>query len=145
MPLAVDLMAIGLPAEQANRLGGIVVDRAGTGTTQAGATTISMLYERITATVDDYAFVLPPNAELLSVYIISNESEFPAMVYPNPGSFINDGAVDEPVGLAPREAYIFIFNGASWTAMGTDGNLFGYVIYEGIFVTYNGDYVIYNG
>ncbi len=69
MSLAVDLMGVGLPQEQATRIGlSNATTLAGVGTAQSGGKAIPGSVTNVVATTDtgQTAFVLPSTAELFS-------------------------------------------------------------------------------
>jgi len=109
MSLAVDLMGVGLPAEQALRLGANPVELAGVGTAQVGAAAIVKDATFVTATtaVGQTAFVLPDTAELQQEYVVFNSSATAALVFPPTGGFINAGAVNTSASIAQNLARTF--------------------------------------
>ena len=110
MALATTLMAVGIPAEQANRLG--YEDRVpldGNGTTQANAAEIIATNTNIAAgtSVGDTAFILPADAEYFHPYFVLNTTAEPALIYPPVGDTIDANAVDAAVEIEEDLARVF--------------------------------------
>jgi hypothetical protein len=110
MALATTLMAVGIPAEQANRLG--YEDRVpldGNGTTQAGATEIIATNTNVAAgtSVGDTAFILPADAEYFQPYFVLNSTPEPALIFPPVGDTIDANAVDAAVEIEEDLARVF--------------------------------------
>lgn len=100
MSLATTLMAVGIPAEQANRLG--YEDRVpldGNGTTQGAATEILSTQTNVAmgTSAGDTALRLPAEAELFQPYFLLCTTPDTALIFPPVGDTIDAGAVDAPV------------------------------------------------
>lgn len=109
MSLAQDLMGVGLPAEQALRLGFNRGTLAGVGTAQSGGKAIPRDVNFVTATTDtgQTAFVLPSDAELLMPYMVYCSTATTALVYPPSGGDINAAGANASVSVATTLARIF--------------------------------------
>ncbi len=111
MPLAVDLIGIGMPPEQAVRLGfSTLTTIAGAGTAQVGGTAIPVDVSNVLATTgaSDTALVLPSGAELEVPYMVTNSSATTALVYPPSSGTINAASANASVSIAQNLARIFI-------------------------------------
>lgn len=111
MSLAVDLMGIGLPQEQAVRLGfSDLTTIAGVGTAQSGGASIPNFVNNVLATTagGQTALVLPSDAELEMPYSVVNSSSTAALVFPPSGGAINAAAADASVSIAENLGRIFI-------------------------------------
>ena len=111
MSLATTLMAVGIPAEQANRLG--YEDRVpldGNGTTQAGATEIIATNTNIAmgTSAGDTAFILPAEAELFQPYFLLNTTAETALIFPPVGDTIDANAVNTAVEIETDLARVFM-------------------------------------
>lgn len=111
MTLATTLMAVGIPAEQANRLG--YEDRVpldGNGTTQGSATELLATQTNVAmgTSVGDTAFRLPAEAEYFQPYFLLNTTAETALVYPPVGDTIDANAVDVPVEIEADLARVFM-------------------------------------
>lgn len=110
MPLSTTLMAVGIPAEQANRLG--YEDRVpldGNGTIQATATEIVANNTNVAlgTSVGDTAFRLPADAEYFQPYFALNTNAETALIFPPVGDTIDSGALNASVSIAEDTARIF--------------------------------------
>lgn len=118
MSLAVDLAGLGLPPEQAVRLGfSDLTTIAGVGTAQVGAAAIPNFTNAVLATTAGgaTAFVLPSTAELQVPYLVVNSTATAALIFPPSGGTINAAAADASVSLAQNLGRIFIrLNGTRW-------------------------------
>lgn len=118
MSLAVDLAGLGLPPEQAVRLGfSDLTTIAGVGTAQVGAAAIPNGTNAVLATTAGgaTAFVLPSTAELQVPYLVVNSSATAALIFPPSSGTINAAAADASVSLAQNLGRIFIrLNGTRW-------------------------------
>ena len=111
MSLATDLGGVGMPMEQAIRLGtSALTTIAGVGTAQVGAAAITLLTNNVLATTagGQTAFVLPSTAEIDVPYSVINSSATTAVVFPPPGGAINAAAADASVSIAVNLGRIFI-------------------------------------
>lgn len=107
--LAVDLMGVGLPQEQATRLGfSALTTLAGVGTAQVGGAAIKVNNILATTAVGQTAFVLPSDAELEIPYMVVNSTATAALVFPHSGGAINAASADASVSIAVNLARIFI-------------------------------------
>lgn len=109
MSLSKDLMGVGLPAEQALRLGFNVGALAGVGTAQSGGKAIPRDVNFVTASTDSgqTAFVLPSDAELLMPYMVYCSTATTALVFPPSGGTINAAGANTSVGIATLLARVF--------------------------------------
>jgi len=111
MSLAVDLMGVGLPQEQATRIGtSDLTTIAGVGTAQVGAAAIPAQTTNVLATtaVGQTALVLPADAELEQWYMVTNSTATAALVFPPTGGAINAAGANNAVPIATDLARIFI-------------------------------------
>ena len=111
MSLAVDLMGVGLPQEQAVRLGfSALTTIAGVGTAQVGGAAIPASVNNVLATTSggQTALVLPAAAELEVPYMVVNSTATAALIFPPSGGSINAAAQDASVSIAVNLARIFI-------------------------------------
>lgn len=114
MALAIDLMGVGLPQEQATRLGfSDLTTLAGIGTAQVGAAAIRVNNILATTAGGATAFVLPSDAELELPYLVTNSSATAALVFPPSGGTINAAAADASVSIAQNLARMFIRKSAT--------------------------------
>jgi len=111
MSLSTDLMGVGMPSEQAIRLGtSALTTIAGVGTAQSGGAAIPVLVNNVLATTAGgaTAFVLPSTAEIDVPYSVVNSSATTALVYPPTSGTINAAAADASVSIAQNLGRIFI-------------------------------------
>lgn len=116
MSLAVDLMGVGLPQEQATRIGtSALTTLAGVGTAQVGGKAIPAQTTNVLATtaVGQTAFVLPSDAELEQWYSITNSTATAALVFPPSGGAINAAAGDASVSIAVNITRLFVRKSAT--------------------------------
>lgn len=109
--LAVDLMGVGLPQEQATRIGlSNLTTIAGVGTAQSGAAAINQWTTNVLATTasGQTAFVLPSMAEIGVTYLVTNSTATAALVFPPSGGTINAASADASVSIAQNLARVFI-------------------------------------
>src|SRR5690348_18378415 len=111
MSLATTLMAVGIPAEQANRLG--YEDRVpldGNGTTQGSATELMATQTNVAlgTSVGDTAFRLPAEAEYFQEYFLLNTTAETALIYPPVGDTIDANALNASVGIDTDLARVFM-------------------------------------
>lgn len=110
MSLAVDLVGIGMPPEQAVRLGfSTLTTVAGVGTAQSGGAAIAKDTNNVLATTSSgqTALVLP-DAELEVPYMVTNSTATAALVFPPSGGAINAAGANASVSIAVDLARIFI-------------------------------------
>lgn len=110
MSLATTLMAVGLPAEQANRLG--YEDRVpldGNGTTQGSATELMATQTNVAlgTSVGDTAFRLPAEAEYFQEYFLLNTTAETALIFPPVGDTIDANALNAAVEVETDLARVF--------------------------------------
>jgi hypothetical protein len=116
MALAVDLMGVGLPQEQAVRLGfSDLTTIAGATTAQATATLIPAQTNNVLATtaVGQTGFRLPADAELEVPYLVTNSTATAALVFPPTGGTINAAAANASVSIAQNLARMFVRKSAT--------------------------------
>lgn len=111
MSLSTTLMALGLPAELANRVG--YQDRVpldGAGTAQVSATEIIAANTNVAlgTSVGDTAFMLPADAEFFQPYFALNTTAEAALVYPPVGDTIDDNALNAAVEIDTDLARVFM-------------------------------------
>jgi len=111
MSLATTLMAVGIPAETANRIG--YADRVpldGKGTTQLGATEILRDNTNIAmgTSVGDTAFILPAETEYFLPYFLLNTTAETALIYPPVGDTIDANALNAAVEIETDLARVFM-------------------------------------
>lgn len=109
MSLAQDLGGVGMPMEQALRVGFNTGTLAGVGTAQSGGKAIPKDVNFVTATTDSgqTAFVLPSSAELLMPYMVYCYSATTALVFPHSGGDINAAGTNNSVTIATTLARVF--------------------------------------
>lgn len=105
MSLAQDLMGLGIPAEQALRLGfqNIAVNAAGTAQGTAAAITVNPgnVYALVTPASSQQGVLLPANAEIDSVVVISPTLATPLIsIYPSTGQTIDLLGANLPITFA---------------------------------------------
>lgn len=119
MSLAVDLGGVGMPMEQALRLGFTPATIAGIGTAQVGAAPIPGIANFVSTTTDvgQTAFILPEAAELLVPYIVLNTTVTAALVFPPVGDRINIAGTNNSVPVGQNLARIFMrMNATQWAS-----------------------------
>jgi hypothetical protein len=104
-------MAVGIPAEQANRLG--YEDRVpldGNGTTQDSATELLPTQTNVAmgTSAGDTAFRLPAEAEFFQEYFLLNTTAETALIFPPVGDTIDANAVDASVEIETDLARVFM-------------------------------------
>lgn len=107
MPLATDLVSMGIPTQQAELLGyGDQNPLDGNGTTQGTATPIPMYTTNVAmgTSVGDTAFILPAEVLFQWPYFLLNTTPEPALVYPPIGAAIDDNAVNAPITVIQDQA-----------------------------------------
>jgi len=94
MALANDLMGVGIAGEAAMRLGfSNLAAVTAAGTTTTNATVLKKLQNAVSVTATGVDGIrLPSDAELLSPYLLFNDSGSTCVVYPSTGGTINGGA-----------------------------------------------------
>lgn len=100
MALNIDLMGVGMPAEQALLLGQSVLTAVtAAGTTAATATALVASQTQVTSAAGATGVILSATATLTRLYFIRNlaASTAPLKVYPPTGGTINGAAVDAPL------------------------------------------------
>lgn len=116
MSLAVDLMGVGLPQEQAVRIGtSNLTTIAGVGTAQTGGAAIPKDTTNVLATTagGQTALVLPADAELEQWYSVTNSTATAALVFPPSGGAINAAAGDASVSVAVNITRLFVRKSAT--------------------------------
>lgn len=110
MALAVDLMGVGLPQEQATRLGFTdPTTLVGVGTAQSGGKAIPGSVTNVLTTTDtgQTAFVLPSTAELFVPIFVRNPSATTALIFPQTSGYINAASQNASVSIATTLARVF--------------------------------------
>ncbi len=122
MSLAPDLIGIGMPPEQAIRLGfSALTTVAGVGTAQVGGAAISKDVNNVNATTSggQTALVLP-DAELMMPYQVFAASATTALVYPPVGGIFNAQSVNTSVSIAQGQTATFMrLSSTQWVAVTT--------------------------
>lgn len=123
MALQIDLMGVGMPAEQAILLGqGVLTTVTGAGTTQGTATAISSSASSITSAASATGAILPSAATITRIFFLQNSpsSTADAVVYPPSGGRINNLAtnagVTVPIG---QTLWIQRQSSTQWLAVGS--------------------------
>lgn len=126
MPLATDLVAIGMVPEQSMRLGFTEATVAGAGTAQGGSAKIRTNLTVATTEAGQTAFSLPRDAELMVPYIVLNTSPTAALVFPPSGGSINGAAVNSSISVGLDAARQFYrVSGNEWISFQSDGGAAG--------------------
>lgn len=107
MALAKDLVSLGIPPQQATRLG---TDEAAAvttaGTTLAAATAITSKVSVLTTASSQTGAILPSTAELMDPYWGYTASSTTAVLYPHSSSAtINGGSAGAGVNVAQNKAF----------------------------------------
>jgi hypothetical protein len=110
MPLATNLMGVGMSPELAKRLGAGVATVVAAGTTQGAATALSTLNRvvNLTTASSEDSVVLPSGAELLDMFVVHNPSSTTANIFPPSSGTIDSGSANAAVTLAQYKTRIFI-------------------------------------
>lgn len=123
MALAVDLMGVGLPQEQATRLGlSDLTTIVAAGTTQGAGTLIpaSVTNASLTTAGGATAARLSGDAELTQPYYVRNASATAALVFPPTGGIINNQSVNTSYTVAEGQTAIFTrVSLTRWSAFST--------------------------
>lgn len=101
------LMGLGMPDQQARRVGFSVATKAGVGTAQVGAATVTTNMTVLTTAVGQTAIALPTTIPASGPIIISNFSATTGLVFPATGESINGGSANASVSLAQNATRIF--------------------------------------
>jgi len=108
MSLATDLGGVGLPTEQAIRLGtdGVAAVSAA-GTALSGATAITSRNNNITTASSQTGVILPSTAEFMNPYYGYVNSSTTGILYPHSSSAtINGGSAGAGVNIAQNKSFI---------------------------------------
>lgn len=126
MALAVDLMGVGMPAEQATLLGqSVLTPVTAAGTTQGTAAAIAASQTAVTSAAGATGVILSGSASLTRFFFIRNLAASTAAlnVYPPTGGSINGGAANAPIVVAAGQSILILpqTQGASsvWVAYST--------------------------
>lgn len=123
MALAVDLMGVGLPQEQATRLGlSDLTTIVAAGTTQGAGTLIpaSVTNASLTTAGGATAVRLSGDAELTQPYYVRNASSTSALVFPPTSGIINNQSVNTSYTVAEGQTAIFTrVSLTRWSAFST--------------------------
>jgi hypothetical protein len=106
MALATDLMGVGIPPEQATRLGVAIASVTANGTAQGDATTLTGRVSLVTTDTDETGVILPASAEIGSVWEVHNISSTTAVLYPPSGGNIDAGSDNAGVNIAQNRGRI---------------------------------------
>lgn len=106
MTMANDLVGVGMPPQQAYRLGFTPVTVAGVGTSQSGAAAITTTATLGTTAGGATAFVLPADAELWTGYFFVNTSATAALLFPPTGGAINGGSTNASISVAQNQSVL---------------------------------------
>lgn len=110
MSLATDLMGVGLPQEQATRVGySDLTTIAGVGTAQVGGATIPNFVNNVRGTTAGgaTAFTMDSAIELMMPYQFRNASSTAALVYPPVGGFLNNQSVNTSYSVSQGQSIVF--------------------------------------
>lgn len=110
MSLATDLMGVGLPQQQATRLGySNPTTIAGVGTAQSGAALIPNEVNNVVGTTagGQTAFVVDSTVEFTMPYLFRNSSSTTALLYPPSGFAFNAGSNDAAISVAQNQSILF--------------------------------------
>jgi len=121
MALATDLMGVGLPQEQATRIGtSNLTTLAGVGTTQSGAAAIRVNNVNGTTSGGATAFVLPETGELEETFYFYNASSTTALVFPPVGGYLNNQSINTSYSVAQKQSATFTRKSLTqWAAFST--------------------------
>lgn len=120
MALSVDLTGVGMPPEQALRLGYELVSVNAAGTTQGTAAAITgngNIYAVVTPAASQQGVMLPANAEINSVVVIVPTAATPLItVYPPTGGTIDLLAANAGLAFttANKNAYFVKTSATNW-------------------------------
>lgn len=107
MVAVANLIGVGVPDQQARRLGFTKSTKAGVGTAQAGSALITSNMTVVTTAVGQTAIQLPLVIEASGPLVVSNFSATAALVFPQTGENINGGGANASVSIAQNTARIF--------------------------------------
>lgn len=107
MVAAANLIQLGIPGEQAKRLGFTKSTKAGIGTAQSGAALITSNMTVATTAGGQTALLLPLVIEASGPVIIANFSATTALVFPQTGESINGGTTNASVNIAQNASRVF--------------------------------------
>lgn len=132
MSLAQDLTGVGMPPEQASKLGqSVLTSVTAAGTTAGTATAISVSQTAITSAAGAAGVILPASAELTRLFFIRNLAASTAAlnVYPPTGGSINGAGANVPIVVAAGQSVLVmqqvqtVAGGASvWVAYSTSSS-----------------------
>lgn len=114
--LAIDLGGLGIPVEQAERLGwSELTTKVGTGTAQTGAVPITSSSTRLTTASGQTAAVLSATAPLNRGYLVNVTTSTTGLVFPPSGGNINGGTLNASVNVAQGQTRFFMrLNQTDW-------------------------------
>ena len=101
------LMGLGMPDQQARRVGFSVVTKAGVGTAQNGTAVVTTNMTILTTAGGQTAITLPVTIPASGPVIISNFSATTGLVFPATGESINGGTLNASVNIAQNASRIF--------------------------------------
>lgn len=110
MPVAQNLIAIGIPPAQAEQLGYsnlTPVTAAGTTSVTAFVIKSQVTQIEVTASFGNTALMLPEDAEFQQDYLVFNPSVVTALVFPPTGGAINGQTVDTAISVGTNVTAIF--------------------------------------
>lgn len=107
MTAAATLMGLGVPDQQARRLGFSVVTKAGVGTAQNGTAVVTTNMTILTTAGGQTAITLPVAIPGSGPVIISNFSATTGLVFPATGETINGGTLNASVNVAQNASRVF--------------------------------------
>jgi len=118
MSTVADLMGVGMPGAQANRLGNTPTTQAGAGTAAAGATLIQGHLTNATTASSQTAFIFNAAASLGAPFWFFNSSATTALVYPPSGGNFNGGTTDASFSVAQNKLAVFIrISSTAWASI----------------------------
>ena len=117
MTTKAELMGVGMPGPQANKIGQdvAVTGLTATGTNQATAYVLTSSFSNFT-TVAASTGALLPSAHAKGNYFIMNNGANTLAVYPAVGETINSGSANASVSIPAGKGATFIGNNNQWGA-----------------------------
>jgi len=107
MTATATLIGLGIPDQQARRLGFATMSKAGIGTAQNGGAVVTTNMTVLTTTGGATAITLPVAIPASGPVIISNFSATTGLVFPATGESINGGTTNASVTVAQNTSRVF--------------------------------------
>ena len=118
MPATSELMASGMPSQQARLLGlDPITTFSAAGTTSATATVLTADFANVNVVGANSGVRLPSPSTLPGLGVVVNTGSNVLTIYPHTGGQINGLAANTGVTLAPNKAAHFINAGTQWAAI----------------------------